>query len=71
MQEILQCHPFLMSGKFETQGYQWFGVKRIKSIFADKGNIIVEQGLGYSLQPQVVLISSIKPISSSINLSSS
>ena len=33
-----------MSQKFETQNCQWYGVKRIKSIFVDKGR--VEQGLG-------------------------
>ena len=32
-----------MSQKFETQGCQWYRVKRITSIFADKG--IEEQGL--------------------------
>ena len=35
LQEILQSHPFLMSRKFETQGRQWYGVERIKYIFAD------------------------------------
>ena len=43
--EILQSPPFLMSRKLETQGGQWYGVKRIKSIFADRGR--VEQGLGH------------------------
>ena len=42
-QEILRSHPFLMSQKFKMQGCQWYGVKWIKSIFANKG--IVEQGL--------------------------
>ena len=27
-----------MSLKFEMQGYQWYGVKRAKTIFSDKGN---------------------------------
>ena len=30
--EILLSYPFLMSRNFETQGCQWYGVKRIKSI---------------------------------------
>ena len=38
LQEILQSHPFLMTRNFETQGCQWYGVKQINSIFADKGN---------------------------------
>ena len=37
LQEILQSHPFLMSQKFETNSYQRHGIKRIKSIFADRG----------------------------------
>ena len=40
---------FDVIAKFETQGCQWYEVKQIKSIFADKGN--VEQGLGLSLLP--------------------
>ena len=36
MQEILQSHFFLMSRKFKTQNCQWFEVKQIKSIFAEK-----------------------------------
>ena len=35
----------MMSWKFETQGCQWPGVKRIKSIFTDKQN--VEQALAH------------------------
>ena len=38
LQVILQSHPFLMLRKFETHGCQWYGVIRIKSIFAAKGN---------------------------------
>ena len=38
LQEILQSHPFLMTRNFETLGCQWYGVKQINSIFADKGN---------------------------------
>ena len=38
-QEILQSHSFLMLLQFETQGCHWYAIKRIKSIFADKGNI--------------------------------
>ena len=34
-----------MSQNFETQGCRWYEVKRIKSIFADKG--VVKQGLGH------------------------
>ena len=37
LQEILQSHPFLMSQKFETNSYHCHGIKRIKSIFADRG----------------------------------
>ena len=44
LQEILQSHPFLKSRKFKGQGYQRYGVKRVKSIFANKGT--VKQGLG-------------------------
>ena len=36
--EVLQSHPFLMSRKFETQGCQWYKIKRTKSSFVDKGN---------------------------------
>ena len=61
--------PFLMPPKFKTQGCQSYGVKRIKSIFADKWNNVGEQGLGTSLLPQVVFISSMKPITSSTSLS--
>ena len=34
----MHSHSFLMSPKFETQGCQWYGVKQINSIFADKRN---------------------------------
>ena len=37
LQEILQRHPFLMFPKFEMKSCQWYGVKRIKSYFADTG----------------------------------
>ena len=53
-----------MSQNFDTQGCQWYGVKRIKSIFADKGNCETRFEAPSSLLPQVVLISSMKPISS-------
>ena len=56
-----------MSQNFETQVCQYNGVRQIESIFADKGNI-VEQGLVHLFITQVVLICSIKPISSSIFL---
>ena len=36
LQEILQSHHFVMSRKFEMKGCQWYGVKRIKSTFADR-----------------------------------
>ena len=62
LQEILQSYPLLMSRKFETHGCQWYGVKRIKSSFADKGNSGTRFGAPLLL-PQVVLISSIKLIS--------
>ena len=55
-EKILLSHPFLMSRKFETQDFQWYGVIWIKFTFADKG-IKVWCSL---LLPQVVLISSIK-----------
>ena len=45
LQEFLQRQPFLMSRNFETHGCQWYGVKRIKYIFVDKG--IAEQSLGH------------------------
>ena len=38
VQEILQSHPSLLPRKFETQDCQWYGGKRIKSTFVDKGN---------------------------------
>ena len=38
LQDILQRHPFLMSPNFEIQSYQWYGVKRVKFIYADMGN---------------------------------
>ena len=59
LKEILRSHPRTISLNFETQGCQWHGIKRIESIFAGKGNS------GTSLQ--IVLISSIKPISSNIS----
>ena len=36
LQEILQSHSFLTSQELETEGCQWYGVKRIKPIFANK-----------------------------------
>ena len=39
LREIFQSHSFLLSQKLETYGCQWYGVKRIKSIFAYKKNI--------------------------------
>ena len=36
---ILQSHLFQLSQKFESLGCQSYGVKRFKSIFANKGNI--------------------------------
>ena len=38
LRKTLQSYPFLMSRNFETQVYQWYGVKWIKSIFTDKGS---------------------------------
>ena len=38
LQKILRSHPFLILQNFEKQGCQSCGVKRIKSIFTDKGN---------------------------------
>ena len=38
LQEILHSHSFLMVRNFETQVCQWYGVIRIKSIFADEAN---------------------------------
>ena len=56
-----------MSQKYEDQSCQWYGVKRIKSYF---GRIrkLQKKVWSTSLLPQVVLISSIKPISSSMFL---
>ena len=61
LQEIVQCYPFLMSRNFKEQGDQWYGVQRIKSIWAEKENSGTRFGAPL-LSPQVVLISSIKPI---------
>ena len=49
------------------QGYQWYGVKRINSYFRELGELW-KKVWGTSLLPKVVLISSIKPISSCISL---
>ena len=63
LQKILQSNPFLMLQNFETQGCQWHGIKRIKSILADKENSATKFRPA-SLLHQVVLISSMKPNSS-------
>ena len=67
VQQILQSHLFLRSLNFEAQISQWCGVKLIKSNFADKGN--GRTWFGHLFLTQVVLISSIKPISSTASLS--
>ena len=62
LQEIVQSHPFLMSRDFEEQGYQWYGVQQIKSIWVEKR---IVDGIRFGaplLSLHVVLISSIKPI---------
>ena len=64
----LQSHPFLMLQNFETHSCQWYSVKQIKSIFADEENRGTTFRGTSSLSHQVVLISSIKLISSSISL---
>ena len=63
-------HPFLMSRKLETQSRQWYGVKRIKFVFANKRNSKTRFGvrLYYLNYRLIVLISSMKLISSSISL---
>ena len=38
LQDILQCHPFMMSRKFKTLNWQWYELKRIKPIFANREN---------------------------------
>ena len=42
---LINSRPFVMSQNCEMLGCEWYGVKRIKSIFANKG--IVEKGLGH------------------------
>ena len=51
------------------EGYQWYGVKPIKSYFRELRELW-KKVWGTSLLPQVVLISSIKPISRGISLMS-
>ena len=51
----------------EMQGCQWYGVKRIISYFCEEK--LRKKIEDRSLLSQAVLISSIKPISSSISLS--
>ena len=36
LREILQSLPFLIFRNFEMQSCQWYEVKRVKFIFADK-----------------------------------
>ena len=38
LERILQSHIFFIPQNFKTLGCQWYAVKRIESIFADKGN---------------------------------
>ena len=64
LQEILQAH-FLFSRNLEMKGCQGYGVKQIKFSVADKRNSGTR--FGEFLLTQVVLISSIKLISSSIS----
>ena len=52
-----------MSRNFETQDCQWHEVKRIKFAFAEKG-VLWNKACVTFLFSQVVLISSIQPISS-------
>ena len=59
--------PFVMPQNFEMQDCQWYRIKPIKSYFR-KQKLLWKKVLGASLLPQVVLISSIKPISSSTSL---
>ena len=59
---------FLMSGKFKTQGCLWYGVKGIKSIFADKEKSGTRFVAPVYCLKCCVLISSIKPDSSRIRL---
>ena len=68
--EIFQKTPFMMSRKVEYRNAglpMVSGVERIKSVFAEKGN----SGTTFRetfLLPQIVFISSIKPISSRFSL---
>ena len=71
LQEIFEVILFLMSRKFETQSCQWYGVKRTKFIFADKGNSatrFVEQGTDVFITSSIVFVSSNKTISNIISL---
>ena len=60
LQEVQRSHPILVSRKFKMPGCLWYGVKRTKSIVYMQLRGIVE-----AFFPQVVLISSLKTISSS------
>ena len=45
---------FVMSLNFETLSCQWFGVKRIKCIFADKGNSLIR--FGYPVITSILIL---------------
>ena len=66
MPVLIYSMPYVLSQNQKMQGCQWYGVQRIKAFFANKKSC--EKVRGTSLLPQVVLISSRKPSSSSISL---
>ena len=57
----------MMSQKFKTQDCQWYEVKQSKYTCEDKTNSGTRFGPPFVL-PQIFLISSVKPISSSISV---
>ena len=58
-----------MSRNFETQGCKWYGVERIKSNFADKGNSGTRFGKPFITSNCSPFINTVKPISNSVFLS--
>ena len=65
----LQNQPFEMSQNCELRGCQFYGVKLVQLYFRELGKVW-KKVWSASLLPQVVLTSSIKPISSNIFLKS-
>ena len=67
MPELIYSTPFVMAQNCEMHCCQWYEVKRIKSNFRKKEEL-GKKVWDTTLLPKVVLIPSIKPISSSISL---